>query len=148
MLKPSQGRRVIIEFVPSQDLCCSGEAYLGSNEMLVRIPRKVNKADLALTIAHETAHAVLNLNHSEMRGPQYNNVGNWEKLYAWALEFPLERQQSPFKQNLSPEQKLGEAVLKLEEWENKLILAQNKVARYKKRVEHYARKLNEKDEKW
>ena len=70
---------------------CSGWAYLGHLPARITIPRdSIDRADLALCMAHEMAHACLGLDHPQMKGlASYSRIGSWRMLYEWAEGLPL-----------------------------------------------------------
>lgn len=125
----------------------SGHAYLRSNLMQINIgAHKVDKIDLAHTIAHEMAHT-RGMTHAQMKGrPDYERVGNWRELYAWAEELPLEESQSKARPKQDVQSVRYRRVLEgIARWETKHKRAVNALKKLRKQRKYYENALKGKE---
>lgn len=131
-----------------KDTSCSGWAYLGGQIMQVTIPRpdKLDRVDLAHTIAHELGH-IAGLTHADMGGivngcAYYMRVGNWRDRFAWANDIPLREVQPKARYVPTATDKREHADRMVKAWETKIKRAETMLKKWKRRAKRIDRTIS------
>lgn len=74
----------------------SGHAPVPGYKATVSIdPRRPDRVDVAMVVAHEIAH-LRGLRHADMLGnPRWYRIAHWRSIYRWALDIPLRSTRHP-----------------------------------------------------
>mgnify|MGYP001617400304 CR=1 FL=1 len=119
---------------------CSGHAAYYGSSITVMVPSgAVDRADLAMVMAHEFAHA-RGMRHNVMGGSRYNRVGDWRVRYGGAEALPLERKPVKAKVPVSGEWKAEQILQRLKRWLTKKKRAETAIGKLRRRLKHYEKK--------
>ncbi len=137
--------RVTVSYNRQRDRgSCSGWAVLGALRIKILVPSlRVDKVDLAHTIAHEMAHA-RGVGHRGMTGAKrYQRVDGHRDFYSWAESFPLEKKQDPPRLSAQARaEKRREHLRRLiARWERREKLAKTMLRKWRRRLKDFDRRL-------
>jgi hypothetical protein len=129
------------------DAYASGWAWYHSAQVVVHLVRGVppNKASLAMVLAHEIAHNH-NVRHRALNGTsRYDFHGDWEKVWGWANELPLELKPVGVKTEPTIQDRdileYERSIEMARKWATKLKLANGKRQKWLKRAGYFEAKL-------
>ncbi len=135
----------------------SGYAWIGSCSIVVRIPKpeyltEQNRIDFCATLAHEMHHIEtgaggrsweINNRRNVPYGRPKDEAGRQRQreLYAWALTLPLEPRPVLAKIRPGPADKREAIAAKIAEWERRERRCKTALAKYRRRLRYYDRKI-------